>query len=324
MTTVNTYQTIDRFNRPGVLQRVGIRCLFISNGQLTDPYEISSVTVFAQDNNLSPSTVLASTNEINWSGVSSAARMHYANSGITAVTTDSTFDVSNYVPGTTASGIYKLGTGDYIVVLDGTLNLSGNLLSGVGYASAIENSASAVRDYIDVWTVKYVAGSNFTTVINSFRLYSDTFVTLTEPLLLRSSNKLLNKHIRLGEVVDLKVDVTLTVENANIDEATRNLFDHSVLTSGMYLIEKINEEDGLPSIVAVSGYADTSASVQTTSDDTLIFNWDTNILKNWSNGSTEQTKREEIGSPRGTYAVTVKYTLLNETKISSKVYFSVN
>lgn len=306
------------------MQRVGLRAIFLSNGALTDPYEISSVTIFAKPVNTSPSTVLNSDGEIDAVNVSSAVKMHFSNFPDT-LTSDDSFLQSNYTPGTTASGIYKLRTGDYVVVLDGTVALKGNLSSLVGYSSEISNTANAVENHIDVWTVRHVENSDPTTVINNFRLFNDSFVVLTEPILLEPHHKLRNKNVRLGETVDLKVFTDLTVENRNIDESIRNIFNQSVLTSGMFLIEKINEEDGLPSHVIVSGYDDTSNSVEITSDDTLIFNFDTNVLKNWSNDNgTEQQKREDIGSPRGTYSVKVKYTMLGETRISPRMYLQIN
>jgi hypothetical protein len=296
----------------------------LSNGALTDPYEISSVSIFAKPVNVSPSTVLDNNGEINATSVSGAVKMHFSN-GPDYLTNTSSFDPSNFTPGVTASGIYKLRTGDYVVVLDGTVSLKGNLSSLVGYSSEISNTADAVENHIDVWTVRHVENSNPTTVINNFRLFSDNFVVLTEPILLEPHHKLGNKNIRLGETIDLKIFSDVTVENRNLDESLRNIFNQAVLADGMFLIEKINEEDGLPSHVTVSGYSDTSSTVEVTSDDTFIFNWDTNVLKNWSNDSgTEQGKREDIGSPRGTYSIQVKYTMLGETRISPRMYLQVN
>ena len=337
MTTLNNIQLIDRPNRPGVLQRVGLRAIFLNNGALTDPYEISSVTIFAKEHNRSPSSVLNDEQVIDASAVSSVAKMCFSNYPNT-LTNHAAFDPTGYTGARTdqrigdgASGIYKLRTGDYICVLDGTTDLSGNLSSLVGYnddgagkTAQIGNTASAVQDYIDVWTVRHVAGSKATTVVNNFRLFNDSFVVVTEPILLDPKHRLINKHVRLGEVVDLKVESENSVGNRNIDESIRNIFDQSVIASGKFLIQKINEEDGLPAHVTVSGYADTSSAVEVTSDDTLIFNWDTNILKNWSGDATEQGKREDVGSPRGTYSVQVKYTIIGETRISPRLYFQIN
>ena len=324
MTTLNSTKLIDRPNRPGVLQRVGLRAIFINNGVLTDPYEISSVTVFAKAHNTSPSSILTDEQEVD-SSVSASIKMHFANTA--SLTSNAGFNENNYVPavlGGAASGIYKLRTGDYVCVLDGSINLSGNLSSIVGYHSPINNTASAVQDYIDVWTVRHVEGSKATTVVNNFRLFDDNFVVITQPMLLEPKHKLVNKHVRLGEVIDLKVLSELTITNQDIDESIRNIFEQAVLTGGQFQIEKINEEDGMPGHVTVSAFDQTETSVEITSDDTLIFTWDTNVLKTWSSDPVEQQKREDIGSPRGTYSVQVKYTMVGETRISPRFYFQLN
>jgi len=326
MTILNGTHIIDRNNRPGVLQRVALRALFINNGVLSDPVQVSSVTLFSKAHNTSPSSVLNDDNVINASSVSGSVVMHWAppasggpDSG------NASFNPNQYAPGEqkSASSIFRLRAGDYVVVLDGTIDVSASLSSLTGKHDTIQNTASSIKDYIDVWTVLHVAGSKPTTHVNSLRLFDDSFVMVTQPLMLSPRASLVRKRMRLGEVVDLKVANQITVQNPDLDDSIRNLFDQSLITSAMVQIEKINEEDSLPNHVTVSGYGDTSATVEVTSDDTIIFNWDTNILKTWGTVAAERTKREEIGSPTGTFSVRVKYTLLNETIISPRLFFTI-
>lgn len=328
MTILNNYTLVDRANRPGTLQRVGLRCLFYQNGVLTDPYEISGVTIYQKLYNTSPSTVLTSANQIDVAATSGVVTMHFSPSGTGGfLTTNSVFDATNYAPGAAASGVYKLGTGDYVVVLDGTLSLSGNLSSLLGYATTateIANTASSVATFIDVWTVRHTVTGPLTEVINEFRLYDDTFLTVTEPLLLTHKHRLLNRRIVLGETIDLKIKADITIDNCNLDPSIKNIFDQSVIVSAGVQIEKVNDSEHLPTFVTVSSFANTSSTVMVTSDDTIVLPWNTNVLTNWSNETTEQTKRNDIGSPTGVYAARVFYTVLGETIKSPRMYFTVS
>jgi len=116
---LNGTSLVDRNNRPTVLQKVGLRAFFINDGVYVDPYEISAVTVFDKSANFTPSTILED-NLISPDISKDIVRMNFAPSG--------DMSPSNYSPNTditSASGVYKVKTGEYIVVLDGVLNNSG-------------------------------------------------------------------------------------------------------------------------------------------------------------------------------------------------------
>tara|TARA_R100000458_G_C8251047_1_gene227969 strand:+ start:363 stop:1370 length:1008 start_codon:yes stop_codon:yes gene_type:complete len=325
---LNAVEVIDRHNRPPVLQRVLLRTFFINDGDFVDPYAISAVHIFKKSAHTSPSTVL-NTDNLVASTVSAA--MVFGASGTGVVATDTSFQEVNYngVAATSngdvalggacssVSGIYKISKGEFAVVLDGLL---GSSLSGVAKTqdtTIVTNTASAPTDYIDVWTVKLTQNSSWKTYINTFSLYDDTLFTITEPLLFKTRNKLVNKHITLGSKVNLKVATETTIENSNVTQEVKNIFKDSVITSAMMKIEKFNDNNPiLPSKYELSGYSDTSSLIDITSDNTIVLNWDTEVIKNLTANATEKLKRENIGSPAGAYLVTVKYNILNQTIVS--------
>jgi hypothetical protein len=308
---VNNTQVVDRANRPNVSQRIGLRTFFINDGAYVDPYEISSVQLFKRSSTLSPNSVLDTENL-----VSTLPLMAYGASGET-LTSNSNFDVSNYEPATTASGIYRVGTGDYVVVLDQTLNLSG--WDSTNASAVSVSSLSAVDDYVDLWTVKLDAASKYQVITNRFSLHEDTFFAFTEPLLISTSHKLMNKHVRLGEVVDLKIATETTLQNKNLDKSVQNIFKDSIITSATMEVRKVEQNINLDGPFAVSSFAESSGNIDITGDNTMILSWDTTKIKNLSsfdNGT--------FGSLTGTYSVQVKYTLLNQTIISPLFYLTVS
>ena len=316
MVQLGSYNASDRHNRPNTLQKVLLRAFFINDGAYQDPVDISGVTIVTKVSNTSPSTILGSDELLSTDLSQSQILMQFGGfaSGLAS---------TSYTPVVNASGIYKFGTGEYGVVLDNTLSLSG-WYDFNGSAFEVANAASATGNYLDVWTAKLAGGSNYKSIINEFTLYADTFFTMTQPLMLKSSNRLVNKHLTLGSKTDLKFTTEITVENKDIDESVKNIFKDSVITSAMVEISKINDSVNLPSRVEVSGFSDTAALIDVTSDNTIIFTWDTEDIRNLGTTAIEQTKRENLGSPTGTYAARVSYNLLNEKIISPLFHFIVS
>jgi hypothetical protein len=314
---LNGTSLVDRNNRPTVLQKVGLRAFFINDGEYVDPHDISAVTVFDKSANFTPSTIL-NDNLISSGITSGIIRMNFAPSG-----EDGGYpaqDPSGYNPGTdiaSTSGVYRVAKGEYVVVLDGTQNTSG-VYNLHGSSVVVENSASAVRDYIDVWTVMLAEGSTYQSLINDFHLYDDTFFVTTEPVLLTAYNKLINKHVVLGSKEDLKITTDITINNRNIDSSIKNIFKESAIINPQILIEKLNEgTPTLPAHVTVSGYADTSSLIDITSDNTMVFNFDTTTLETHSNIA-------DFGGLVGQYRLTVKYNLLNELIVTPPLYFTLS
>jgi hypothetical protein len=317
---INNTVVVDRGNRPNMTQRVGLRTYFINDGAYVDPYEISGVSIFHKSSTLTPNSVLGANNTI-----TSEPLMQFGASGATrpvGAGDSDNFDVTKYNPATTASGIYRIKQGEYVVVFDQTLALSG--WDNVNSVQVAASAASTVGDYVDMWTVKLAEASNYQVFTNNFTLNEDTFFTFTEPLLLTTSNKLMNKHVRLGEKVDLKISTETTIQNQDIQHSVQNIFKESVITSATMEVRKVNQDLHFDGPFTVLSFADTAATasnqpVTITQDNTLILNWDTDLIKNavsFQNGT--------FGSLTGTYSVQAKYTLLNELIISPLFYLTVS
>jgi hypothetical protein len=315
---INNYSVNTRHERPSVLAPTALLMYFINDGKYADPYEISGVSVFAAANNMSPSSVVTPEGEID-SSVTSLVKMHFANilNASDTRTDSSSFDTSNYSrgDGIQASGIYRLAEGQYAVILDqnvvsATFNLSG--------ASSILNTVSGVGDYLDVWTVKHVNGSNLTTIINDFTLTEDKFFGVTEPLLFRVNTQLENNHVVLGSKVDLKFTNDFTLENTNIDRSIVNLFKDSLVVNPQIEIYKKNDDRNLASRVMVSSYAQTSGLSDLTSANTVIFNLDTEALK------THPSMLDgTLGSQTGVYIAKLRFQALNQTIVSNDLAFII-
>lgn len=315
---LNGISIVDRNNRPGVLQKVGLRVYFINNGEFYDPYDISGVTIFNRLANISPSSVIdSSSNLIDSDLASSLILMHF---GASANDTGAALYPSSYNPTTniaSTSGIYRVSQGQYVCVLDGTQSTSG-LYDFYGSSVKVRNSASAATDYIDVWTVKFTAGSDYQVLTNNFTLYRDTFFTVTEPLLLTSQNRLINKHIKLDSKVDLQVTTDVNIGNRIIDESMRNVFKDSAIVSAMFKIEKINDDTmTLPARVEVSGFSHTSSLVNITDGNTMTFLFDTTKL-------VTHPSVASFGGIVGTYCLTCKYNLLDQTIVTQPMYFIIS
>ena len=312
---LNNIPVSDRHNRPAVLEKVGLQAFFLLDGQYADPYQISSVTIFSKTANQSPSSVLDTATQLIDPEVSSLVKMNFCNSA--ALTTDVAFNTSSYTGGQTASGIFRTGVGKYIVVLDGTIDLSG-VFNLYGESEKVANTASITSDYIDVWTVKMAEGSELQSVINNFTLRKGGFTVLTEPLMLKARSRLVNNKITLGSKVDIKIGTNIAVENTVIDDSIKNLLRENVITSGSLEIVKINEAANLPAKVTVSSFADTSSATQMSADNVMIFTWDTNTLS-----THPQVTAGNFDSTRGVYAIRAKYTLFNEIIVTEPMYLTV-
>lgn len=312
---LNNINISDRNNRPVVLSRVGLQAHFISDGEYADPFEISAVTIFQKSANMYPSSVLNSdTQLIDTSAVSGSILMNFKNAE--ALTSDSSFDVSNYNGDYTDIGIYRISEGRYIVVLDGTLEQQGTLnLDGLD--EDFTSKVSATGDYIDVWTLRMYEGSELQTVINEFNLRKGGFTVLTEPLMIKTKSRLINSKITLDSKVDIKISSDIHVENTQIDSSIKNLLRENVITNAAIEIQKHNESSNLPSRVTVSSFADTSAMISITADNVIILNWDTTQLKT-------HPQLENFGSLKGVYAIRAKFDVLHEKIVSDPMYLTLS
>lgn len=306
----------DRHNRPSVLEKVGLQAFFLVDGQYTDPYQISSVSIFSRSSNLYPSSILDADTQLIAQDSSGSILMNFCNSSVD--TQNNAFNPLNYSGGQTASGIYKTGVGKYIVILDGNINLTG-VVNLHGLNTSITNQASATGDYIDVWTIKMAEGSELQTVINEFTLRKGGFTVITEPLMLKSKSRLINNKVTLGSKVDIKIATDIHVENTKIDESIKNILRDNVITSGSVEIQKINDAANLPARVVVSSFADTSAQVSMSGDNVMILNWDTSTLSNHP-----QVTAGNFDSTRGVYSIRAKYSIFGETIITDPMFLTLS
>jgi len=345
MPSINNIEVIDRNNRPQVETKVMLRTFFINDGVYTDPYAVSSVQIFKRASNLSPNSVLNSDGLVSSGAASTVTQMGFGVTGTGVVGVDESLLETKYLgklmestaedaqPCSGVSGIYHLGTGEFACVLDGKLGaeLSGMTapICGPGVCDGsvgitVQNTADAAIQYIDVWTVKMTPGSTWNTYINTFELYDDTFFTITQPLMLRTSNKLFNKQVILGSKENIKIGTEVTIENAQIDESIKNIFRENVITSATVVIQKLNEDSYLPSRVTVA--SSTDQYVEITPDNTIIYSFDTNLALTegqWDKASDKELNIDELGSKQGTYSIQVKYNLLAEKIVSPLMYFIV-
>ena len=337
MPSVNTVVVSDRHNRPSVLKKVLLRNFFFDDGEPRHPYAVRSVHVFRYMDNVAPRSLLGEDGLITEdaalkalmvfgprteNGLTDSASENFEEGSYTGVIDgDGTDSPEESNVGT--SGIYNLNAnpGEFGVVLDG--EYAGNL-SGVDRVNSliVQNTASSTAKYLDVWTVKFAEESSWTTVINGFELFSDTFFSLTQPLFLTTKNKLFNKRVTLGSKIDIKVGTEITIQNKDIDEATKNLFKGSAVSEATIRITKHNDESYLPSRVLVASATSTDNDVQISSDNTIIFSWDTSNLITVSD--EEIFKNEDLGSRTGTYSVQVEYNVVKEHIVSPLFYLIIN
>jgi hypothetical protein len=325
---LNSYPLVDRYNRPGVNSPVAIRTQFINNGQLFDPYDVSACTIFNKYANTSPSSVLDSATQIIKTGlpVSPASQLgvlmnfeisgggdadiHDGDDG--RVTSERLTDEDwfpEYTPGNQASGIFRIKEGDYVCVLDGTRDLEGgfNLNYGFEKGPGVENGASSVAEYIDVWTVRLNAASEYQTFINSFSLYNDTFLALTEELLLTASNKLHTKYINLGPnsvTKDLVITTDLTIQNKNLTDEVKNIIQDYGIQNPEIDIWYIDNGRAVPSSTVVDTE---NEDIRVTGDNTIVY-----------------PLTLDSTAARGTYIVQVYYEFLTQKLQSQPMYFVVD
>jgi len=304
---LNGIKVVERHNHPGALSRNVLRLNLFNNGSYYDPYAVSSVSLFTMNRNVSPSSVLASGTQLISDAAASSVKFRWRTDNANGWVADTEFTTD----ASSASGVYRTDVGKFSVVLDGTQTVSSFDRDG----DKIQNTASAVGNYIDVWTVKLTENAGWQTIINSVELFQDNILALTEPLMLRTKERLVPHIVRLGEVVDIKVPIDITIMNRNIDQSVKNTLSTGYIQNPKMLIKKHNEDSNLPSWVTVSGYDDTADIVEVTSDNTLLMNFNTSIL---TNGGVSN-----LGNGTGTYSVEVKYQLFDETIISPMMYFTV-
>ena len=314
---LNGYEIIDRSNRPSLNSRTAARVFFMNDGNFLDPSEIISVTIFPNSLNLYPESILNASGFLDASTIAASAVAHYETSSGGVFNTSTVKAATSYSEGD--NSIFKLGPGDYFVVIDGiTPAPYTGLIQDTNTFATISNELSAVGEYIDIWTVKHPGSSDIKTVINNITFYDNTFYTTTQAPSVRAYNELVTKKIPLGSKRDIKILTELTIENKEIDDATKNLFKTSLAINPKIKIEKLNQEPNLPARVEVSGYVDTESLIRITAENTFLLSWDTETLR-----THPKLLSGDLGSMLGIYAVTLQYELLNERIVTPQMYIQL-
>ena len=110
------------------------------------------------------------------------------------------------------------------------------------------------------------------------------------------------------------------MENKNIDQNIINIFKDSLVIDPQIQIVKVNQENStLPSRVTVSSFSQTSSMIYTTSENTIVWSWDTSLL-----ATHPELTTGSMGNLIGTYSVQAKYTLLNQVILTPLFYVIVN
>ena len=330
---LNEVELTERFNRPSVNGKVALRAMFLNDGQYQDPYDISACTIFTKLANATPDSIIGTDGLIKSDQAIATILMNFGASGdpdggnphdgdetagrVTGNPAYASWTAATlFSPGPQASGIYKTGTGQYVAVLDGDFDLSGayDMHSPFFEGTTVANAASSVQDYIDVWTVKMTQGSEYQLFINEFTLVDDAWVSLTQPLLLNTSNRLVNKHVTWGSTVNLKITTDLTVQNRDLDSSVRNIIESYGIDNATIQIDKINDVPpggGIPprETITVGG----TAVNEVTSDNTMIYSFNTGGIPS-----------NLLGGREGTYVIKATYTFLGETIVTAPFYFTVS
>ena len=174
--------------------------------------------------------------------------------------------------------------------------------------TTVQNGASAVTEYIDVWTVKLFQDSEYQVFINNFTLYNDTFLSLTEPLLLTTQNRLHTKHLNVGAsatIQDLIISTDITVQKRNLTESVKNTIQTYGIRNPRIAINRVVDGTAIPSS---SSILTDNELIQVTGDNTIIYPF------------------VDTGGAMtpGNYVVEVYYDFLNQTIKSQPMYFMVS
>lgn len=292
MASFNGYSVVKRYNRPSILQRTQLEMYFTNNGTYFDPDDISACYILPDTGttNGSPDVYINRTA----SDVGTPAYGKLNATGLSAVVATYTgiANVSDYTApqdSLGASSIYKVDEGKYSIIADGSF--------------FPQYSSLGISDgkYFDAWLVRDFsatdASAGYKLYWNQFTVFNDRVVTFTEPYQITTKSKLTQKYVELSSVVTLRVTTDTFVANRNMSRALKEIFRDSILTNGEIRIRKRNPYTS-GEISTVLDW--TSEGVDISSDNTLLYTWNTAALE------------------KGDYIVEVKYQVLEQTFYSDE------
>ena len=291
MATFNNIPVTLRFNRPSPTGKTLLEFQYLKGGVYTDPYEIVSVHIF-QDINLGDSSnwLNLTANHSEYGLVASALE-----TSAVCIFSGTTQAESNYPTGTPTTNLkYKRETGKFAVALqEGII-----WVDPKDGANRTFTNAPAAK-YWDIWTVRDIADGALTTYVHQFELFFDSIISLTEPLMVTTTQRLVQKYINKNSKTDLHITSQHTVNNSNITPEVKNIFNNTILNNAAIRIIKLKDDTstGTPYEEVVAW---TSTGVTVNSDDTIIYGWDT------------------IARDVGTYELQVSSTFLDQNVMSDK------
>jgi len=312
----------ERHQRPSFNGRTILRAYFLRDGGYVpiDNTQVSSVMLFKKEANTSPASILDTSSGLVSDAAAADAVWRWALSGAGADGSGNLLIEDQYVPAdsSSCSSIYSVNSGRLAVILNGIDIVETMLADGTTVSSNQQLSGEPAATYIDVWTVKLCAGCDWVTFINDTAFFQNNAVVLSEPLLCSTRERLYNKRIELGSVEKLKIGTEITIENKNIDVSLRNVLRDGLVTSGVVQILKHNYSvPALPATSPVVSFAQSAGLVEVTGDNTFLYLFDTTIL--WD----PEIMGPTFGSPIGTYSVQVRYSVLDEFRLSPLMFFKV-
>ena len=291
MATFNGYSVVKRYNRPSILLRTQLEMFFTNNGTYFDPDEISACYILPDTSITNGSPDVYINRAASDIGTSAYGKLNASGEALKVATYTGSGVPSDYDPsaGLGASLIYRVDQGKYSIIADGTF--------------FPEYSSLGLSDgkYFDAWLVRDFsateASAGYKLYWNKFTVYNDRVVTFTEPYQITSKSKLSQKYVELSSIVTLRVTTDTFVANRNMSRDLKEIFRDSVLTGAEIRIRKRNPYTS-GEISTIQDW--TSDSVDISSDDTILYTWNTSSLE------------------KGDYIVEVKYQVLEQTFYSDE------
>jgi hypothetical protein len=328
MAKFNSIDVVPRVNRPSSEDKTKLDLHYIANGSYTDPYRVSSVTIFKDTTGSSTQfpyisrglpdpflDLVASSSNYGLLNSSADSYMvfHFKNTPVSALRDPSAYDGTTL----TASSIYRSvsgSTGKFSVILTpatSSLNLAGSLIT-------IPASGLQAGNYFDIWTIQHTATGQVKTFIQTFTLQFHNVIVLNEPVNLTITTRFSPEKIHYGEKILLHFLNDIHIDNRNIVEAIKNSFRDSVIQSASIKLQKYNEEPHLSARYTVLDWADTSGSVTINGTDDVSYLFDTTTLQTLANNSSNL-----FGSVYGLYEVQLKFTILDSIYFSPRFYIKI-
>ncbi len=329
MTAFNGITVINRQNRPTPIVPTKLDFFMVQGGSYTDPYAVCSVHVFRDTQFGSPDQYLDLEAGSETYGLVSSTGLEkmvfrvqtvdsgtVERNGFTGAPAAFPTEAAYSPNAQSASGIFRTGAGKFSVILQTGTKFYPLSATNIASLPTIENSASSVGGYLDIWTVVDAEGSDPQIYVNTFKLSTANTYAVTEPVAVTTTNKLIDRYIEVGSKKKLRIKTDLVVDNEPIKESLRNLIETgALLQSPEISITKINETPGLTSRVQITGKGSVggfqSTDVEIDSHGTISYLWDTSNITPFYND-------ENLGGSTGVYEVQVKYTVLDQTIYSPR------